>query len=69
MEAQLSGSSGVEIGIVDVGFGYGGLLTDAGWGLRPEADTLRPARGRHVIFGLQTYLRAPVAQPDRAAAF
>ena len=31
--------------------------------------TLRPSCGRGVIFAMHNYLRAPVAQPDRAAAF
>jgi hypothetical protein len=68
-KVQVSGVGGVGIGMVDGGFGYGGLLTEAGVHPRPEADTLRPSRGRHVIFGMHTCLRAPVAQPDRAAAF
>ena len=34
-----------------------------------RADTLRPLRGRRVIFAVHNYVRAPVAQPDRAAAF
>ncbi len=38
-------------------------------GAASRADTLRPSRGRHVIFAVHNYVRAPVAQPDRAAAF
>jgi hypothetical protein len=38
-------------------------------GAASRADTLRPSRGRRVIFAVHNYVRAPVAQPDRAAAF
>src|SRR5690348_16961384 len=38
-------------------------------GMASRADTLGPSCGLRVIFAVHTNPRAPVAQPDRAAAF
>jgi hypothetical protein len=50
--------------------GHGGaLFVDLAVRGGRRSNTLRPARGRGVIFAGHNDLRAPVAQPDRAAAF
>ena len=46
-----------------------GLFVDLAVRGGRRRNTLRPARGRGVIFAGHNDLRAPVAQPDRAAAF
>ena len=57
---------------VRVRCGDRGVLGIDGW--LPEAaasrcHTLRPSCSRRVILAMHNYVRAPVAQPDRAAAF